>query len=129
MKVLIVDDSFEVRARIKMLLSELQTVDMVGEAESAQQAIEKIRELVPDVVILDIRMPDGNGIDVLKNIEKRDRLPLVIMLTNYPYAQYRRKCFDAGADFFLDKSGEFEKVVEVLLDAKPGTACGPRAFS
>jgi DNA-binding NarL/FixJ family response regulator len=114
MKVLIADDSGAVRERIKMLLSEVAAIEMIGEAENAQQAIEHIRRQVPDVVILDIRMPGGNGIDVLREIEKKDRLPVVIMLTNYPYPQYRRKCMDAGADFFFDKSKEFEKVVEVL---------------
>ena len=114
MKVLIADDSGEVRERIKILLSEVGAVEMIGEAENAQQAIDHIRQQIPDVVILDIRMPGGNGIDVLREIEKKDRLPVVIMLTNYPYPQYQRKCMDAGADYFFDKSKEFEKVVEVL---------------
>ncbi len=114
MRVLIVDDSEAVRERIKMLISELTMVEMIGEAENARQAIEHIRQQAPDVVILDIRMPGGNGIDVLREIDKKDRLPVIIMLTNYPYPQYRRKCMDAGADFFFDKSREFEKVVEVL---------------
>jgi len=114
MKVLIADDSGAVRERIRMLLSEVAAIEMIGEAENAQQAIDHIRQQVPDVVILDIRMPGGNGIDVLREIEKKDRLPVVIMLTNYPYPQYKRKCIDAGADYFFDKSKEFEKVVEVL---------------
>jgi DNA-binding NarL/FixJ family response regulator len=114
MKVLIADDSGSVRERIKMLLSELETVEMIGEADNVQQAIEHIEQQSPDVVILDIQMPGGNGIDVLRTIVKNDRVPVVIMLTNYPYPQYRKRCMDAGADFFFDKSREFEKVVEVL---------------
>lgn len=89
-------------------------IEVIGEADNVQQAIEHIRQQGPDVVILDIRMPGGNGIDVLREIEKNDQAPVVIMLTNYPYPQYKRKCMDAGADFFFDKSREFEKVVEVL---------------
>jgi DNA-binding NarL/FixJ family response regulator len=96
------------------MLSDLETVDMIGEAENVEDAIKSIREIKPDVVILDIRMPGGSGIDVLENIDKRNRVPVVIMLTNYPYPQYRKKCMDAGADFFFDKSGEFEKVIEVV---------------
>jgi DNA-binding NarL/FixJ family response regulator len=114
MKVLIADDSVEVRERIKMLLSDVGMLEMIGEAGNVQQAIEQIEKKTPDVVILDIRIPGGNGIDVLKKIGKKDRIPVVIMLTNYPYAQYKRKCMDAGADFFFDKSKEFEKVAEVL---------------
>jgi len=116
MKVFIADDSSEVRERIRMLLSELEKIEMIGEAENVQEAIESIRHLGPDVVILDIRMPGGSGIDVLKEIVKEDRVPIIIMLTNYPYPQYKKKCMDAGADFFFDKSREFEKVVEVLSD-------------
>jgi len=116
MRVFIADDSSEVRERIRMLLSELEKIEMIGEAENVQEAIESIRHLGPDVVILDIRMPGGSGIDVLKEIVKEDRVPIIIMLTNYPYPQYKKKCMDAGADFFFDKSREFEKVVEVLSD-------------
>lgn len=97
-----------------MLLSDVGMLEMIGEAGNVQQAIEQIEKKTPDVVILDIRIPGGNGIDVLKKIGKKDRIPVVIMLTNYPYAQYKRKCMDAGADFFFDKSKEFEKVAEVL---------------
>jgi DNA-binding NarL/FixJ family response regulator len=114
MKVFIADDSLEIRNRIITMLSDLETVDMIGEAENVEDAINSIREIKPDVVILDIRMPGGSGIDVLENIDKRNRVPVVIMLTNYPYPQYRKKCMDAGADFFFDKSGEFEKVIEVV---------------
>jgi len=114
MKVFIADDSLEIRNRIITMLSDLETVDMIGEAENVEDAIKSIREIKPDVVILDIRMPGGSGIDVLENIDKRNRVPVVIMLTNYPYPQYRKKCMDAGADFFFDKSGEFEKVIEVV---------------
>jgi DNA-binding NarL/FixJ family response regulator len=128
-KVLIVDDSGEVRERIKILLAEVEMVEMIGEAENVQQAIEQIRQQGPDVIILDIRMPGGNGIDVLRAIEKKDRSPVIIMLTNYPYHQYERKCIDAGADFFFDKSREFEKVIEVLNGSMAGTDSNLRTFS
>ena len=114
MKVLIADDSCEVRERIKILLSEVEKVEMIGEAENVQQAIEHIRQQGPDVVILDIQMPGGNGIDVLREIEKKDRVPMVIMLTNYPYPQYREKCKKMGADYFIDKMAEIEKLPGIL---------------
>jgi len=114
MKVFIADDSREIRNRIITMLSDLETIDVIGQAENVEDAINSIREINPDVVILDIRMPGGSGIDVLENIDKKNRLPVIIMLTNYPYPQYRKKCMDAGADFFFDKSGEFEKVIEVV---------------
>ena len=114
MRVFIVDDSAIVRIRLKAMLSELPGIETVGEAANAHDAIKDIRKLKPDVAIVDIRMPGGNGIDTLKNIKKMKQAPVVIMLTNYPYPQYRKKCMDLGADYFFDKSSEFEKVTEVL---------------
>ena len=114
MKVFIVDDSAVVRERLLGLLSEAADVQVIGEAEGCQEASSDIRKLKPDAVILDIRMPDGSGIDVLKVIKKMKTPPMVIMFTNYPYPQYRKKCIEAGADFFFDKSTEFQKVTELL---------------
>jgi DNA-binding NarL/FixJ family response regulator len=121
MKVFIADDSSEIRKRIIAMLSDLENIDMIGEAENVQDAINSIHEFDPDVVILDIRMPGGSGIDVLKKIEKRNEAPVVIILTNYPHAQYRKKCMDAGADFFFDKSEEFERIVEVVSGISEGS--------
>ena len=114
MKVFIADDSAPVRERLKTMLSELQGVEIIGQAGDAVEATKSILELKPDVVILDIRMPGGGGIDTLRNIKRVTPAPRIIMLTNYPYPQYRKRCMDAGADFFFDKSSEFHKVIEVL---------------
>jgi DNA-binding NarL/FixJ family response regulator len=114
-RVLIADDSVIVRERLVSMLSEFSGIEIVGQARDATEAIDAIRRLRPDVVILDIRMPGGSGIDVLRAIKKgRKAVPRVIMLTNFPYSQYRKKCMDAGADFFFDKSSEFENVAHVL---------------
>ncbi len=114
MKVFIVDDSALVRERIMAMISEHPGIEIIGQAENAQEGINSIRKLKPDAVILDIRMPGGNGIEVLKNIKKNNSAPAVIILTNYHYPQYRKKCIEAGADFFFDKSTEFHKIIEVL---------------
>jgi DNA-binding NarL/FixJ family response regulator len=113
-KVFIADDSAAVVERLITMLSELPQVEIIGHAQDAREAIKAIRHLNPDVVILDIRMPGGNGIDVLKHIKSNKPAPVVIMLTNYPYPQYRKKCMALGANFFFDKSTEFEKVIEVF---------------
>ena len=73
-----------------------------------------IRRLKPDVVILDIHLPGSSGIEVLEAIKKDKPAPIVIMFTNYPYPQYRKRCMDLGADFFFDKSTEHEKLTEVF---------------
>src|SRR6185295_14931164 len=104
LKVFIADDSHIVRERLVMFFDELIGVEMVGQAEHVTEAISAIRKLQPDVVILDIRMPGGSGIDVLQNIKQDGLGPIVIILTNYPFSGYRQKCLQTGADFFLDKS-------------------------
>jgi len=115
MKVFIADDSSEIRKRIIAMLSDLvERIEMIGEAANVQDAINSIHEFDPDVVILDIRMPGGSGIDVLKEIKKKNEVPVIIILTNYPYSQYRKKCMEAGADFFFDKSSDFEEIVKVV---------------
>jgi DNA-binding NarL/FixJ family response regulator len=114
MKVFIVDDSAVVRERLIGMLTELPEIEIAGQAKNAPDAIQSIRKLKPDITILDIRMPGGNGIEVLKEIKKDKPSPLIIILTNYPYPQYRKKCMEGGADYFFDKSTEFEKIIEVL---------------
>jgi len=118
MKILIVDDSEVVRERLKAMLSEVTELKNINQAEDVPEAISSFQKLNPEVVILDIRLPGGSGIDVLREIKKSNQPPLVIVLTNYPYPQYRRKCIEAGADFFFDKSTEFHKVTELLKQLK-----------
>jgi len=113
-KVLIADDSLVVGHRLMNMISEVGGIQVVGQAQSGSEAIELCERLHPDVVILDIRMPKGNGISALEVIKKTKPDTVVVMLTNYPYPQYRKKCKKAGADYFFDKSSEFEKVTEVL---------------
>jgi DNA-binding NarL/FixJ family response regulator len=114
MKVFIADDSPLVRERLINLLSDLREIEIVGEAENTLEAIDAIRRLQPEAVILDIQMAGGSGIDVLRHIKRDEPAPTVIMLTNYSDSQYRKRCTEARADFFLDKSTEFEKVMDVL---------------
>jgi len=118
-KVLIADDSHIVRERLVSLLSDLPGVDIVGEAQTAFEAIQSIRRLKPAVVILDISMPGGSGIQVLETIRKEKPVPLIIMLTNFTHEPYRQRCFKLGADYFFDKSTEFEKVKDVLENRVP----------
>jgi len=119
LKVFIVDDSALVRQRLADMLAEFEArgaVELVGRAWNARGALEAIRELEPDVAILDVRLADGTGIDVLEEIKADNLVPMVIMLTAFPYPQYREKCMAAGANHFFDKLTEFERVVEVIAD-------------
>ena len=114
MKVFIADDSALMRERMVAMLAELPGIDIVGQARDGLEAVDFIPKLKPDVVILDVRMPGRNGIDVLKQIKADKSPPLVIMFTNYPYPQYRDKCLQAGADFFFDKVADVDQLIHVL---------------
>jgi DNA-binding NarL/FixJ family response regulator len=114
-KVVIVDDSAAVRERLAIMISDLPGFEVSGQAEDAQEGIRLIREFKPDVVLLDIRMREDSGFNVLKYIRNGIQpKPLVVVITNYPYPQYQKKCLENGADYFLDKSSEFEKIVGIL---------------
>ena len=125
LKVLISDDSATVRERLVTMALDLPGVDVVGQAQDAPGTLDALRQVRPDVVILDIRMPGGNGIDVLREVKKMTPAPQVIMLTNFAYAQYRKKCIEAGADFFFDKSTEFEKLPQALEQVRQGLRPDP----
>ena len=112
LKVYIADDSEEVRKRLVEMVTELKNVQVVGQTIDAREAIADIRRLEPDVAILDIRLANGNGIEILEIVKMLRVPPMVIMLTAFPNQQYRRKCMSAGADYFFDKTNEFERVVE-----------------
>ncbi len=116
LKVIIADDSDVFRARLVNLLSENPSIGIVGEARDGMGATILIEKYKPDVVILDIRMPRENGFDVLKQVKKKKSSPVVIMLTNYPFKQYKARCEKDGVDYFFDKATEFEKIPIVLQD-------------
>ena len=114
MKVLIAEDSAPIRERLRGLLGELDGLRNIDEARDGLEAVNSIRDLKPDVLILDIRLPKLNGISVLKSINQGELHPIVIVLTNYAYPQYRAKCIEEGAHFFFDKTTEFHKIPQVL---------------
>jgi DNA-binding NarL/FixJ family response regulator len=114
MRLFIVDDSSLICERIRDVVSEISGFEIVGEAVEQSEAIQSINKTNPDVVILDIRLPKGNGIEVLRELKNKEHAPVVIVLTNYPYPQYRTKCNAIGADHFFDKSTEFGRIKEVL---------------
>ena len=115
MKIFLVDDSAIVLKKLTAMISGIGGVEIAGEAMTARDAIHSIVELKPDVVILDIRLNGGgNGMDVLKRIKQENPPPIVIMLTNYPYPQYREKCQVLGADYFFDKVADIEKIYDTV---------------
>lgn len=112
--VFLVEDSAPIRMRLAEMLSDMQGVAIVGEAETPASAIEGILRTHPDSVVLDIQLSGGSGIEVLRKVRSVDPGIVFIMLTNHPNPQYRRICLEAGASYFLDKTSEFENVKEII---------------
>ncbi|GBD88003.1 putative transcriptional regulator [bacterium BMS3Abin03] len=111
MNVVVVDDSRILRDRAVNLISELPGVTVIGKAGNAIDAMKVVLKTKPDLVILDIRMPGDNGIEVLKKIKSKEPETKVIIFTNFPDKQYKTESLKAGADYFFSKSDEVEELL------------------
>ena len=114
MRLIVVDDSTVICRIFSGLIAEMKGIDLIGMAEDVPGAVEAILAQKPDAVVLDISLSGGTGIEVLEHIREAQQRCVVIMLTNYPYPEYRGACMQAGADYFFDKTYEFHKVFAVL---------------
>jgi DNA-binding NarL/FixJ family response regulator len=114
MNVFIVEDSASIRERLTAMLGGIEGVTVVGQADTPGEALEGILRTRPDSVVLDIHLVGGTGIEVLRQAHLQIPGTVFIVLTNYPNAQYRRICMEAGAAYFFDKSSEIAKVREVI---------------
>ena len=115
MRVLIVDDEPMARRGLRGLLSREQDVDVAGEASNGAEAVRMIRELRPDVVLLDVQMPEMNGFDVLHTVGT-DAVPVVIFVTAYD--EYALRAFDVQALDYLLKPFDDDRFRAVLERAR-----------
>ena len=124
MKVFVVEDSAAVRERLIEMIREIEDVEVVGEAGTYDAAGNGILNTQPDVAILDIKLADGggSGIDVLAQVRKGLPAMKAIMLSNYATPQHMKASADAGAEYFLDKSVDFERITEILEQMKHGAS-------
>src|SRR3954451_8153701 len=114
-RVLIVDDEAPARERLRSLLTELDQVDVIGEAVTGEEAVMRAAELAPDVVLLDVRMPGIDGIEAAKHLNALEQPPAVIFTTAFD--EYAMKAFDAQAVGYLLKPIRKEKLAAALTQA------------
>ncbi|MBI5428787.1 MAG: response regulator transcription factor [Nitrospinae bacterium] len=114
MKAFLVDDSPMALEQLGAMLFEMGDVEIVGEAGNVQDAEQGILRSRPDVVILDIQIAGGSGVDVLRTVKKALPSLKVVVLTNHPFFQYRVKCMAWGADYFLDKHNEYVRIPGIV---------------
>ena len=124
MKVFVVEDSAAVRERLVEMICEVENMEVVGEAATYDKAVAGIMSARPDVAILDIKLEDdsGSGIDVLNQVRKAIPEMRAIVLSNYVSPQHLKASSDAGAEFFLDKSSDFERIPEILERMRDGNS-------
>lgn len=123
LRVFLVEDSSVLRERLTESLGTLASVEIVGSSDSEQNAIDALSNTQCDAVVLDLQLKHGNGLNVLKSIRQAEadgHHTVVIVLTNYAFSLYRHRCLQAGADFFLDKSRDYERLPQVLGSVAEG---------
>lgn len=114
-KILIVDDSELIGSKIRELLLGIPNLLLLPQVRTANDALKSIMKNQPDVVILDFRLLQGNGFDVLKTIKKDLPGIKTIMLTNSSGESYQKKFKEYGGDIFLDKTKEFSNIAGAVL--------------
>ena len=118
LKIVTVDDSPIITQRLKSILTDMENIEFLGNANNAVTALNMINKQNPNVVILDIHLAEDlsqfNGIDLLIALRKRYPQMKIIMLTNLTDPQYRARCLAFGANYFFDKSNEFDRIPEAL---------------
>ena len=121
MRVLVVDDSTELRARLVALIRETAPESVVDEARDGGEALAAVEAAFPELIILDLQLPGRGGLEILASLKQAPRAPRVLILTNHATDPHRRECLARGADYFFDKSMEFEEVAHVLSELRPSS--------
>jgi DNA-binding NarL/FixJ family response regulator len=98
------------------LLNEVPGVLVVAETVNVPTTIDEVRRVRPNVLVLDLSMPGGSGLDVLREIQAEPARPRIIVLTNYSFPEYEVEARRLGADAFLNKSTQFMRVAELVRD-------------
>lgn len=119
-RVLIADDHTIVREGLKRILADDSELSLVGEAADGVEATDKARELQPDVVVLDISMPQKSGIDALSDIRRVAEGTRVLILSMHPEDQYAIRCLRDGADGYLTKESAPELLVQAVRKVHEG---------
>ena len=123
--VLLVDDHPIVLTAVRMLL-ERERFRVIGTAEDGKEAVELARKLSPQVVIVDIGLPELDGMEVIKRLQLLDPPPKIMALTGQPADLYVRRCLDAGIGAFVNKNEDIESVVFALKALIKGYSTFPQ---
>ncbi|MGV9884954.1 response regulator [Streptomyces sp. NPDC003006] len=121
-RVLIADDQMMVREGFSVLLNAMPDIEVVGEAVNGREAVERVRELAPDVVLMDIRMPELNGIEATREIIASEGTSKVLVLTTFDLDEYVYQALRAGASGFLLKDASARQLADGVRVVASGEA-------
>lgn len=119
-KVLIVDDHELVRVGLRSVLSQYDGIDIVGEADSVNDGIEKAKEIVPDVVLMDVRLPDGTGFRACREIKNGNEKIKILFLSSYSDDDKIYRAIESGADGYLLKEINCDDLVNSIGQVAEG---------
>lgn len=113
-KILLVDDSSLLRNNLKRIIASIPNLHLVGEAVDSVTALRLIDELKPDVMVLDIDLMHGSGIEILSKLKKDKSRPITIIFTNYSQDAFRKAAEKLGVNYFFDKNKDIDNLFEIL---------------
>lgn len=119
-RVMLVDDHSVVRTGFRLLLQSQKDVEVVGEAESGEQACQRYPELTPDVLVMDIAMPGMGGLEAMRRIRARHPQARVLALSAHDDPMHARRALNEGALGFLSKRGAPEALIEAIACVAAG---------
>jgi DNA-binding NarL/FixJ family response regulator len=121
-RLVIADDQELVRTGFRVILNAEPDLDVVGEAKDGREAIDAIRSLAPDVVLMDIRMPNLDGIEATKRIAAETNAPRILILTTFDLDEYVYDALRAGASGFLLKDAGADELIHAVRVVAAGEA-------
>ena len=114
LRVMLADDSAAMRDRLTSLVSQIPNATVIATVCDGQEALDRARDLRPDVLVLDLSMPRVGGLAVLEQLRGGLGQSTIIVFTNQTEAAYRGRCLAAGADAFLSKSTQVRTLEQIL---------------
>jgi DNA-binding NarL/FixJ family response regulator len=121
-RVVIADDQQLVRAGFTMILDSEEDIEVVGEAADGSEAVREVQRLRPDVVLMDIRMPELDGIEATRRLAEGESSPRILILTTFDLDEYVYEALRAGASGFLLKDTPPEQLVDAIRVVAGGDA-------
>lgn len=124
-RVVLADDNQSFRGTLKAILSLQPDVEIIGEAATGRDAIRQVTKLRPDVLVLDIRLPDYDGLEVLRRLRQAGDQTRVVVLSLWDNAEYRRTAKEQGASAYVVKGAAFTQLLPVIRGTSPPQTTQP----